>query len=59
MKKLTILILFFTFVSGVSAQSHIPISPKEAKSIIIDFRGSNYTPRYQECHSDTDMVRSI
>lgn len=59
MKKLITLLLFFTFVSSVSAQSSIPISPANAKSIIIDFRSSNYVPRFQECHSDTDIVRNI
>lgn len=59
MKKLITLLLFFTFVSSVSAQSSIPISPANAKSIIIDFRNSNYVPRFQECHSDTDIVRNI
>mgnify|MGYP006999886222 CR=1 FL=1 len=59
MKKLITLFLFFTFISGVSAQTNIPISPEEAKSIIIDFRSSDYVPKYQECQSETDIVRSI
>lgn len=59
MKKLLSLFLFFTFVSSVSAQSNIPISPEEAKTTILDFRTSNYVPKYQECHSGTDIVRSI
>ena len=59
MKKLLSLFLFFTFVSSVSAQSNIPVSPEEAKTTILDFRTSNYVPKYQECHSGTDIVRSI
>ncbi len=59
MKKLITLFLFFTFISGVSAQISIPISPANAKSIILDFRSSNYIPRFQECHSGTDIVRTI
>ena len=59
MKKLISLFLFFTFISGVSAQTNIPILPEEAKSIIIDFRSSDYIPRFPECQSGTDIVRSI
>lgn len=59
MKKLISLFLFFTFILGVSAQTNIPISPEEAKSIIIDFRSSDYVPRFSECQSGTDIVRSI
>jgi hypothetical protein len=59
MKKLISLFLFFTFISGVSAQTNIPISPEEAKSIIIDFRSSDYVQQFPECHSGTDIVRSI
>jgi len=59
MKKLITLFLFFTFISGASAQSSIPISPANAQSTVIDFRSSNYVPRYQECHSGTDIIRDI
>lgn len=60
MKKLLLMTLLFSaYISGVSAQTNIPISPAEAKSIILDFRSSDYVPRYQECHSGTDIVRSI
>lgn len=59
MKKLILLFLFLTCISSVSAQTSIPISPEEAKSIILDFRSSDYVPRFPECHSDTDIVRSI
>lgn len=59
MKKLITLLLFFTFVSGVSAQSSIPISPEKAKLIILDFRSSDYVPKHPECSSGTDIVRSI
>ncbi|GAB0174868.1 MAG: hypothetical protein HHAS10_07470 [Candidatus Altimarinota bacterium] len=59
MKKLITLFLFFTFISVVSAGTSIPIQPTKAKSIILDFRSSNYVPKYQECQSETDIVRSI
>lgn len=59
MKKLISLFLFFTFISGVSAQTSIPISPINAKLIIIDFRSSDYVPRFPECQSGTHIVRSI
>lgn len=59
MKKLITLFLFFTFVSSVSAGTIIPISPTKAKSIILDFRSSGYVPKYQECQSETDIVRTI
>lgn len=59
MKKLLSLFLFFACISSVSAGTSIPISPAKAKSIILDFRASNYVPRYQECQSGDDIVRSI
>jgi hypothetical protein len=59
MKKLISLFLFLTFISGVSAETSIPISPINAKSIIIDFRSSDYVPRFPECQSGIDIVRSI
>ena len=59
MKKMIFLFLFFTFVSSVFAQTSIPISPIKAKSIILDFRSSDYVPKFQECRSATDIVRSI
>lgn len=59
MKKLLFLFLFLTCISGASAQSSIPISPATAKSVILDFRTSNYVPKYQECQNGTDIVRGI
>lgn len=60
MKKLLLTTLLFSAcISGVSAQTSIPISPAIAKSTILDFRSSDYVPKYQECQSGTDMVRSI
>jgi hypothetical protein len=59
MKKLIPLFLFFASISSVSAGTNIPISPAKAKSTVLDFRASNYVPKYQECQNGTDIVRSI
>lgn len=59
MKKLIPLFLFFASISSVSAGTSIPISPAKAKSTVLDFRASNYVPKYQECQNGADIVRSI